>query len=158
MATILGDKDFNYAAVSALMKNIQNAGGNLLYIEKPGVQHVDNTYFNSQAIIDDFRQCYDYIIGVTDVSDNTNPTGFELSISPNPASDNISISFSNQNLSNTSIIIYNSFGKEIKRFDEKALQGLSSINFSIDNFPPGIYYCNLNYGLHRITKSFAVIK
>jgi pimeloyl-ACP methyl ester carboxylesterase len=158
MATILGDKDFNYTAVSTLMKNIQSSGGNLLYIEKPGVQHVDNTYFNSQAIIDDFRQCYDYIIGVTDVKDNIINDNFELSISPNPATDIITISFSNLDLSYASLKIFDSFGNEIKRFDDKELAGLNSIYFSIENYPSGIYYCSLYFGLNKITKSFVIVR
>jgi pimeloyl-ACP methyl ester carboxylesterase len=158
MATILGDQDFNYTAVSTLMKNIQSAGGNLLYIEKPGVQHVDNDYFNSQAIIDDLRQCYDYIIGVTDVNDNDILFNFGLSISPNPASDNILISFPNIDLLNAGMSIFNSFGNEIKRFDTKFLTGQNSIIFSIENYPSGIYYCSMNIGFNKITKSFVVVK
>ncbi len=62
MATILGDKDFNFAAVNSLMNSIKDSNADLLYLIKPGVQHVDNNYFNSQAIIDDLRQCYDFVI------------------------------------------------------------------------------------------------
>ena len=61
MSTILGDKDFNYSVVNKLMNDIKNAGGALLYLIKPGVQHVDNNYFNSQEIIVDLRQCYDFV-------------------------------------------------------------------------------------------------
>ncbi|TAL70652.1 MAG: choice-of-anchor D domain-containing protein [Bacteroidetes bacterium] len=62
MSTILGDKDNNYTVVNKLMNDIKNAGGALLYLVKPGVKHVDNDYFNSQEIIVDLRQCYDYVV------------------------------------------------------------------------------------------------
>ncbi|MBI5323941.1 MAG: choice-of-anchor D domain-containing protein [Ignavibacteriae bacterium] len=62
MATILGDQDFNYNVVNSLMNRIKDSSAALLYLIKPGVQHVDNTYFNSQEIIVDLRQCYDYVI------------------------------------------------------------------------------------------------
>jgi hypothetical protein len=72
MATILGDKDFNYVAVNSLMNSIINKNANLLYLVKPGVVHVDNAYFNSQEIIDDYRKCYEYVIGnKTDIFEYT---------------------------------------------------------------------------------------
>ncbi|MCX6156040.1 MAG: alpha/beta hydrolase-fold protein [Candidatus Kapabacteria bacterium] len=70
LATILGDKDFNYTAVNSLMNSIKTKGGELLYLIKPGVQHVDNAYFNSADIIVDYRACYDFVINAAaDVSE-----------------------------------------------------------------------------------------
>jgi hypothetical protein len=34
----------------------------------------------------------------------------------------------------------------------------SSISFSTEDFPSGVYYCTLNSGMNRITKSFVVVK
>jgi len=85
-------------------------------------------------------------------------TKSELSVYPNPASNNITISFSHTELSNISISIYNSLGIEIKRFDEKELLGKNAINFSIESFPTGVYYCTLNYGIKKISRSFVVLR
>jgi len=82
----------------------------------------------------------------------------DINIYPNPASDNITISFSNTELSKMSISIYNSLGIEIKRFDEKELLGKSAINFSTESFPTGVYYCVLNYGTKKISRSFVVLR
>ena len=81
-----------------------------------------------------------------------------FSISPNPASDNISIFFSNSDFSNKSISIFNSLGIEIKRFNSAELSEKSSINITTHEFPSGIYYCSMNLGTNRITKSFVIIR
>jgi hypothetical protein len=85
-------------------------------------------------------------------------TPFDFSIRPNPASDNILISYANSELSNPSISIINSLGIELKRVGEKDLSGQSSIRFSIEGFPTGIYYCIFNSGSDKITKSFIVVR
>ena len=91
MATLLGDQDFNFAAVNALMLDIKNRGGNLLYKIKPGVQHVDNTYFNSQEFLNDYNECYEYVLGLTDIESQENTNELLISINPNPASENTTI-------------------------------------------------------------------
>jgi photosystem II stability/assembly factor-like uncharacterized protein len=95
---------------------------------------------------------------ITDVENNTNISKTDFTISPNPATDNISISFSNSELSNPSISIINSLGFEIKRFENFDLTGKNIIDFSTEVFPSGIYYCSFNSGINRITKSFVVVR
>ena len=72
--------------------------------------------------------------------------------------DNITISFSNTGLSKISISIFNSLGIEIKRFKEMELVGENAINFSVESFPTGVYYCTLNYGIKKISRSFVVLR
>ncbi len=62
-AVILGKADDNYANVKKVVKEIQDAGGNVLLIEKEGVAHVDQAYFTSQDFYDDWMECYTYIYG-----------------------------------------------------------------------------------------------
>jgi hypothetical protein len=97
---------------------------------------------------------------ITDIKDKTNHTNISLSISPNPASDNISISFPGG--INPSIHIYNSLGIEIKRFDAKDLFDKNSINISLEGFPSGMYYVRQDIGclayIRCLTKSFVVIR
>ena len=97
------------------------------------------------------------ISDLTNVEENKNINS-SFMISPNPVYDNISISFTNSDLSNQSISIYNSLGIEIKRITDFELIGKSSINLTTVDFPSGIYYCTLNSGISKITKSFVVIK
>ena len=115
MATILGDKDFNFTAVNNLMNSIIQKGGNLLYIVKPNVTHVDNAYFNSQAIIDDYRQCYDYVINdISAVEDEYRiNSNFQFSISPNPIVNLSNINCSFMTDGNLEIFVQDLNGKEI---------------------------------------------
>jgi uncharacterized protein (TIGR02145 family) len=85
-------------------------------------------------------------------------TEFRFNISPNPVSENATISFSNPESSNLSISIYNSLGVEVKRVDANILLGRSSIEITTVDLPVGIYYCTLNTGKEKCTKSFMVIK
>ena len=93
---------------------------------------------------------------ISDVLVNKKIIKFELNISPNPTTDNITISY--RESLNPSISIYNSLGIEIKRITDTELSGNSSINLTTDDFPSGIYYCSLNSGINKITKSFVVIR
>ncbi|MBC8146765.1 MAG: T9SS type A sorting domain-containing protein [Bacteroidetes bacterium] len=81
-----------------------------------------------------------------------------LTVYPNPASDHISISFTNVGLSDVSISIFNLLGIEIKRFNEKELFGKNTVDFSTKCFPSGVYYCTLNYGINKISRSFVVVR
>nr|MBC8146766.1 T9SS type A sorting domain-containing protein [Bacteroidota bacterium] len=94
---------------------------------------------------------------IVSVNDNVD-VKCELTIYPNPTSDNINISLSNAELSKMSISIFNSLGIEIKRFDEKELFGKNSISFSTESFPSGVYYCTMNNGTYKISKSFVVMR
>ena len=92
----------------------------------------------------------------TSVDETSNE--LELNIYPNPSSENISISFSKSELSNLSISIFNSMGEEVKYFDTKELSGKSSINFSSEDLPAGVYYCTLDIGNNKNTKSFVLVR
>ncbi|MEI6090211.1 MAG: LamG-like jellyroll fold domain-containing protein [bacterium] len=95
------------------------------------------------------------------IEDNLGLLGGTANIYPNPASDNISIDLNNGLLAfgqNTSISIYNSLGMEIKHFGDNELSGKSSISFSAENIPPGVYYCTVYSGMNSSTKSFVVVR
>ncbi|MGA2298025.1 MAG: Ig-like domain-containing protein [FCB group bacterium] len=105
--------------------------------------------------------------GFTDSCDVTvlEPAGVDdeaisqaFTLSPNPATNQISIKYIKPNFLINSITIFNSLGIEIKRFDENVLSGQNQFNFSTEEFPPGIYFCTLNSGINKITRSFVVVK
>ncbi|MDP1727986.1 MAG: T9SS type A sorting domain-containing protein [Bacteroidota bacterium] len=95
-----------------------------------------------------------------------NPTGVndlkqvetEFMLYPNPASGNLSISISNTELSNKTISIFNSLGIEVKQFNEKELSGKSTISFSIESHPTGVYYCLMSDGIGKTSRSFVVLR
>jgi hypothetical protein len=89
----------------------------------------------------------------SDVKANNISFPKEFFISPNPANDYITINTINLEL-NTKISINNMLGIEIL---SKILNN-SNINISTQDFPSGIYYCTLNTGINKITKSFVIIK
>ena len=104
--------------------------------------YIDDIYFYQDSTINDVKE--------------NNLSLLNLQISPNPSSDDISFSYSY--LSCLSISICNSLGIEVKRFNENELLGKSSINLTTDEFPSGIYYCTLNSGTYKVTKSFIIIR
>ncbi|MGA2298641.1 MAG: T9SS type A sorting domain-containing protein, partial [FCB group bacterium] len=141
MATILGTLDFNYTAVNALMLSIQNKGANLLLIIKPGVQHVDNAYFNSQAIIDDFRQCYDYVINQpTEVQYQTTDLTSDINIYPNPAND---------------FIFINNFSGKVEIFSLEGIKLIEPENqgrIDIRELSPGVYFLKAGGKVYKLMK------
>jgi hypothetical protein len=140
-------KDFRQPTVTDSKKVI--AGLNEFTLYKWKVRAV------SDADTSDWSEEWSFTTdGGTSVEDDTSKFNTDFNISPNPATDNISISFSNSELSNPSISIFNSLGIEMKY----KLSDGSSINISTKEFPSGIYYCTLNSGMNRITKSFMVVK
>jgi photosystem II stability/assembly factor-like uncharacterized protein len=96
---------------------------------------------------------------ITDVKDNIS-CKCDFSISPNPATYNISIYFTNSELSNSSISIFNSLGIEMKFKPSESRQPSEgySINISTEDFPSGVYYCTYSTGINRRTKSFVVVR
>jgi hypothetical protein len=160
MSTILGSLDFNYAPVSSLMADIKNRGGEILYIEKEGLDHQgSNGYFGRQEFIDDYMNCYNYVLNLSNDVKETPSADNELGLSvfPNPATDKISISFDTDNQL-AGISINNSLGIEVGRFGNRELTGQSAVDFITKNLPAGIYYCIIQYGMKTFTKSFVIAR
>lgn len=143
MATILGDKDFNYTAVNALMNSIKSKGGELLYIIKPGVVHVDNAYFNSQEIIVDYRACYDFVINTQNSIEREFNDDFSISIYPNPATDNVFIKLNNEliqtNSSNLELKIISELGNIVYQRRGVDLSTGNQINLDVSGLNPALY-------------------
>ena len=87
-----------------------------------------------------------------------NPLKNKLIFYPNPAKDNITISLSNNVFLNMHISIFNSLGIQLKQFNVKELSGKSSISFSTEPLPAGVYYCTLNDGIKKVSRRFVVVK
>lgn len=65
----------------------------------------------------------------------------EISISPNPASDLISIDYNYQGKGDLNISIFDSVGKEVKR---SSAHEQSSLVLDSSNWPEGVYFVNFN--------------
>lgn len=146
MATILGTLDFNWTAVNALMNQITSQGSTLLYKVKEGVEHVDNDYFNSQEFVDDYRECYQFVINETSpveepalVSDNS------IIVSPNPASEYIKISGVTGEIK-----VFDLLGIEVLKVTAPSLrdtppnEGGESVRVDVSFLMPGVYFVRMN--------------
>ncbi|MFH1049302.1 MAG: T9SS type A sorting domain-containing protein [bacterium] len=157
MATILGTLDFNWTAVNALMLEIQNRGGELLYLVKPGVGHVDNNYFNSQEIYDDYMQCYKFVIGEVTGVKNLQNMSYDLLITPNPATDYIYIN-SKCPSGEYHIIISDMQGNSVFESKNFTINNDSPIKLDVNNLSDGLYFLRL-YAKEKIfTAKFIVLK
>jgi hypothetical protein len=75
---------------------------------------------------------YDQMTGNQEI--NANKT--RLSISPNPASDNIQITSGDLNFSNTKVLVYNVLGQQIDHFSLVS----DSYTYPVNNLEKGMYY------------------
>jgi hypothetical protein len=77
-----------------------------------------------------------------------------LNISPNPVRENTTIKFYLKNEDLVSLIIYDTFGNIITNLvdNKNLLQGEHSINLSVEDMQPGIYFCCLKTSNYELTK------
>ncbi len=128
---------------------------------------VDLSAYNGQTVYvailhdsdDDFRLYIDYIkVGpaadIVSVDELTGRT-FDVNVFPNPASDQVTISFDSNVDSDATIQIVNSVGQVI---DEKAVNTSISNTTSVDvsEYASGVYSARLNFGINIVEKRFIV--
>ncbi len=155
MAMILGSEDQNYSIVNSTMKKIRDKGGDILYIEKEGLDHGGtNGYYGTEEFLNDYVKCYNYIIGETNgVEDNqTVPDCESLTIFPNPAPEYIYLS-AGPNIEASSVaMIYNSIGDCVMNINDTG----SRIDISM--LEPGVYSLIIVTGSKNQTAQFLVVK
>ncbi|MFC2131190.1 T9SS type A sorting domain-containing protein [Bacteroidota bacterium] len=146
MATILGDQDFNYAVVNALMNQVSDRGGDILYKIKPGVEHVDNTYFNSQEFIDDYEECYQFVLnastGVYEQQGYIN----EISIRPNPVEDFVNIEINSAEKEIVDIRLITLGGNEIYHYQSSVPLSNFEHTITLEQHQSGIYFAIIRIG------------
>jgi len=147
MATILGTLDFNYTAINALMTSIQDSNANILYLIKPGVEHRDTEYFNSQEIRDDLKQCYDFVTNqMTDVDELVFNESDIIRIYPNPTFDLINLNFNSSNSNSAIIKILDLKGNLIYMNTIQVSQDNSNAVVDMSKFLSGIYFIEIKIG------------
>ncbi|NQU54141.1 MAG: T9SS type A sorting domain-containing protein, partial [Bacteroidetes bacterium] len=90
--------------------------------------------------------------------DELNLEEVKLVVYPNPATDKVSISLSNFAMSNATLTIFNPIGVEVKRFEKNELLENNIVQFSMESFPSGMYYCTLSSGKNLISHRFSVLR
>jgi arabinogalactan endo-1,4-beta-galactosidase len=98
-------------------------------------------------------------LNATSIKEEKKSFNFELNIYPNPFNPNITIEYSLQKSSETSIDIYNTLGEEVARLvDRYVTAGSHRINWSAQNFSSGIYFCRIISGNFLETKKIVLLR
>jgi len=96
-------------------------------------------------------------VDVKEIKLSENP--YNLYLSPNPANDELNVSFVLNNSSNIKIEIFDYIGQTVyKTCDLNFEYGMHSFKISLNNFNSGIYFCKAFINGTIISKSFVVIK
>ena len=95
-------------------------------------------------------------LGYLGVTDPQQPT--ELNVFPNPVSDNLVI-LMEKGLPISNIDIYSIEGMKVFNtpLGYPLIRG-ENLNIDVSGLVPGVYYCVINTGTNRITKSFVVVR
>ncbi len=87
--------------------------------------------------------------------EGTNKNRVNLTVTPNPASNIISIQFSTETNEPIKLSIIDLLGNEIGIIDEGNIENQNySIDYNISNIPPSIYFIRLELGSEIFTKKF----
>ena len=146
MSTILGTNDFNYDVVMPLMKQLQNDGAQLLYIEKPGMDHVGNPggYFFTQAFVDDFMKCYNFVLGITaGVPESSKISDAGYTIYPNPTTDYINVESKNGSMEK--VEVYSQIGNRM-------LTVTTDSKIDVRNLESGMYFLRIGDYIFKFIK------
>ncbi len=156
MATILGDQDFNFNAVDALMKQIPTRGGALLYMVKPGVVHADNVYFNSQEFRDDYAACYDFVLGLTGAAEVPAAAHPVVTVTPAPARDYCFIQVERAEGAVIGVQVTDIRGR-VMYASEPADFGGEIPALDTSRWPAGVYFAHLTIGNRLHVRMFPVV-
>ncbi|MEI6090222.1 MAG: T9SS type A sorting domain-containing protein [bacterium] len=87
-----------------------------------------------------------------------NLESFSLSISPNPTSGKLNISYTLTEPALTSISISNMLGNEMAKISENQFQltGKYNLNYNASNFAPGVYFITIKAGNKSETKKIGI--
>ncbi len=96
----------------------------------------------------------DLSIGVPETGDET-----EMSIYPNPATNQVSLEFNIREAGDASIDIYNAIGMLVKRIDAaKVYKGQNKLDIDVADLESGIYYVRLMQGNTSTTQKMTIAR
>jgi hypothetical protein len=129
-----------------------NTGLRSLIVESMAVCG-DNVFATTPAGVSRIR-----IDDITAVETSTAPADFQITLSPNPVSDVITVTSLGSDFTNRSISIYNSLGVELKRYSGMDLSGRRQVSLSTKEFPPAAYYVVMHSGNKISTAGFVIVR
>jgi hypothetical protein len=145
IAVIMGELDDAYDNTCIFMDEVENYGGDHLFLRKPGVGNNDANYLFSSDFYDDFKQCVDFIFGVSSVEDNLKIEDNSLiTITPNPVFDDISIDLTDIANQINSIKIININGEEVHETYDIFRASGNTIKLNVTDLPAGVYLILVN--------------
>ena len=105
----------------------------------PGSYHIRLNYWTIDTCwyaVDDYVEANYSSVNETAVHD--------FSISPNPATDNLSVSFFLKDPANVELSVYNAVGERIATvIPVSFLHGQQTVNYNVSALPPGLYFARL---------------
>jgi hypothetical protein len=144
IAVIMGELDDAYNNTCIFMDEVEKYGGDHLFLSKPGVGNNDPKYLLSNDFYDDFKQCVDFIFGVSSVDDSIFFANSNISIAPNPASDDISLDITKIRCNINSIKIINTNGEEVFESNDIKRSSCSTIKLNVTDLMSGVYIIIVN--------------
>jgi hypothetical protein len=91
-----------------------------------------------------------------------NPLGLEdiilgsIVMSPNPASDQVTISLSDTNFSSFEVTITNSLGQTLQTVNERALNGTNEATLNVSSYRTGLYFVTIEIDGQSTTKKLVI--
>jgi len=82
----------------------------------------------------------------------------ELTVYPNPSSDNVNISFSSSDATDVEVSIFNLLGEKIKTINTTSSIGSNNININVNDFTVGQYIIQIQKNNKLTTTKFTVSK
>jgi len=80
----------------------------------------------------------------------------ELSLYPNPASREFTINLGDNAYDNIDLLIMNSLGQQLNRFDNAVFNGNSNTNIDVSNLATGLYFVIITLDGNSITKKLLI--
>lgn len=156
LGTILGDQDFYYQQVKAAMLEIERRGGELLFIEKPGVTHSDPVYFASTEFHDDYLHIVQFVTASASSVARAAFEGATLRITPNPASSHLRIESVHATRRITSVAIYDARGERVASGIASDPQAVLFIDVS--GLAEGYYLALVEAGGYSLPHRFIIMR
>ncbi|MGA2296279.1 MAG: T9SS type A sorting domain-containing protein, partial [FCB group bacterium] len=121
-----------------------------LFIDSVGVGDSCNFYFKSQVK----AEVSDSINGVNDLNNANN----SITIFPNPASNELRISYNLNANKKVTISIVDVLGNEVYSATEQGLAGTNNTKIDLSALPQGVYYLKLSSGAFSNKKILSIIR
>ena len=87
-----------------------------------------------------------------------NSLNIEFSVYPNPAKNNLTVEFYNDNYEKTTFTLNDILGKRIKDYTFNTITGKNRVNLDLNNLKNGVYLINFNNNDIKSTQKLIISK